>query len=204
MAGDSGTKQRLQNRLDSFSVDRWAQKQAATPIRPLQKARPSALTTPQLHNPYAGLSYAWQLSESVDEFLARLPPQTTDIEVAPWIFICNPWKAHLKFHHSDELKESENEAPVEEGAQLDLITNGGLERLQILSSLHFGLQQAGKDNIFIRREMTKERKQAVEDILDLAHAAKVRTGKVCTPTTPLCPHPDGHAKTPHPIYRSAC
>ena len=45
-----------------------------------------------LHNIYENQPSGRQLSESADEFLARLPPRTTSVsEVGPWIFVANPF-----------------------------------------------------------------------------------------------------------------
>ena len=119
----------------------------------------------------------------MDNFLARLPPATTERnEDVPWIFICNPYIPRLEKCQSngDFVRGNEDEAPVEEGSQLALIVQGGMERLALVLSLKKRMEEAGKSLQMIQREMGKERKKASQDILNLAHAGKVRTGKART------------------------
>lgn len=124
----------------------------------------------------------------MDDFLAWLPPATTlRSEGAPWIFIYNPYIPRFEKRHSegDYFKANEDEAPAEEGSQVKLIVQGGMERLELVSSLQRNLERAGKSHMAIQREMDRERKRAALDILNLAHAAKVRTGKwllFCSPS----------------------
>lgn len=173
-------KQGLRDRVDNFDVDQWSQMQKNSTGRP-QRRTNFAEEASRLHNPYAGVPYAWQLTETVDDFLARLPPATTEQnEDVPWIFICNPYIPRLGRRYSDGnlIKGNEDEAPAEEGSKLALIVEGGMERLELVLSLKKRMEQAGKSSLAIQREMSKERKKAAQDILDLAHAGKVRTGKV--------------------------
>lgn len=135
------------------------------------------------------MPYAWQLTETVDDFLSRLPPSRTEQgEHVPWIFICNPYIAREGKRHSDSeiLKGNEDEGPTEPGNHLEWIVQGGKERLELVKSLHDRMQQAGAAPSVIQRVMAGERKQAAQDILGLAHAGKVRTGKVrqCHPPWP--------------------
>jgi hypothetical protein len=47
----------------------------------------------ELYNPYAGQPCAWQLGETIPEFLQRLPPVTTlRSESIPWIYVANPFR----------------------------------------------------------------------------------------------------------------
>ncbi|EQK98023.1 DNA polymerase II large subunit-like protein [Ophiocordyceps sinensis CO18] len=178
--GDDDLKQNLCHRVDGFDVDQWARTQSVNPGRPQQQTN-FAAHAPRLHNPYAGVPYAWQLTETVDDFLVRLPPATTvQDEAVPWIFLCNPYIPRLERRHSDGgcLKANEDEAPVEENSQLQLAVRGGMERLELVLSLRERLERAGESEGVIKREMGKEAKQTALDILNLAHAGKVRTGKV--------------------------
>lgn len=140
----------------------------------------SAEPTTKLHNPYAGVKYAWQLTETLDDFLSRLAPATTDqTEDVPWIFICNPYVSREKNDQIGEfMKGNEDEAPAEDGSQLRLVVQGGMERLELLADLKKKLELSGKSASFIAKELSQEQKQAVADVLGLAHAGKVRTGKV--------------------------
>ena len=48
-------------------------------------------TPPDLHNIYEGQLDAWQLNESVDDFIQRLPPRATSLSIGPWIWVANPY-----------------------------------------------------------------------------------------------------------------
>ena len=136
---------------------------------------------PRLHNPYAGVPYAWQLTETVDDFLARLPPRTTPITTkTPWIFICNPYipRVEKAQAESQASKGNEDEAPEEEGSRTSLVIEGGMERLDLVTDFIKGMRLSPKTPSAQEREIQKERKRAADDIQDLAHAAKVRAGKV--------------------------
>ena len=55
------------------------------------------------HNPYEGKENAWQLNETVDEFLDRLPP-TEDHETQDgWLWVANPYARADQFE-ADYLK----------------------------------------------------------------------------------------------------
>lgn len=47
--------------------------------------------THEPYNPWEGDEMAKQLGETLDAFLARLPPSTTTLESGPWIWIANPF-----------------------------------------------------------------------------------------------------------------
>lgn len=156
------------------------QQEAIHPGRPLPHAL-IAQDPSRLHNPYAGYSHAWQLTETVEAFLKRLPPDTTIQSTStPWIFICNPFIQRLgKDESGTKGRGNENEAPDEEGSNVQLVVNGGTERLELVSAFIEKTNATKKTTAAKEREINKERKAAVADILHLAHAHKVRPGKVC-------------------------
>lgn len=133
-----------------------------------------------LHNPYAGVPFAWQLTEAVDTFLDRLPPAATDeSSVGPWIFICNPYiqrksKAEAQSQH---VRGNEDEAPEEEGADLPTFIEGGTERLHMVTEFHNHMNQAIVMPTARTRELNKAAADASMQILQLAHALHVRAGK---------------------------
>ncbi|SCO81827.1 uncharacterized protein FRV6_06040 [Fusarium oxysporum] len=184
--GDDDMVVNLNNRLQRFDVQSWMLEQQQSPGRPIPDKSIVAETS-HLHNPYAGVNYAWQLTETVDQFLARLPPRTTDItENTPWIFICNPYipRVEKSMGQNQLSKGNEDEAPEEEGSKTALVMEGGLERLELLSKFKDGLKKTNKVLATQERDVRKEIKKASDDILHLAHAAKVRAGKwmlFCTP-----------------------
>ncbi|KPM40178.1 hypothetical protein AK830_g6366 [Neonectria ditissima] len=177
--GDDETVLGLHRRVDDFDAEDWILQHQETPGRPLPQ-KTVVVDMSHLHNPYAGVHYAWQLTETVDEFLSRLPPKTTNqTEDTPWIFICNPFiprvdKAQAESQFS---KGNEDEAPEEWGSRTKLVIEGGMERLRLVTSFIEGMKKAPKAVSMQDREIAKERKRAVHDILTLAHGGKVRAGK---------------------------
>lgn len=171
----------LERRVKGFDVGAWQRQQRANPGRPM----PSNMLKgdiSSLHNPYEGVPYAWQLTETVDQFLERLPPETTTSDRVPWIFICNPYIPRVGKRQSDQDqvkgRDNDNEAPDEEGANVQIVVEGGQERLQLVRDLLEKASQTNMTQAAKEREAKKERRQAVSDILHLAHAYKVRAGKV--------------------------
>jgi hypothetical protein len=170
----------LNRRVQEFDVQGWMLQQQQSLGRPLPRKNIIADTS-HLHNPYVGVHYAWQLTETVDEFLTRIPPKTTDItEDTPWIYICNPYipRVEKSLAQNQLSKGNEDEAPEEEGSKTALVMDGGLERLEILSQFIEGVKKSRKAPATQEREMNAERRRASDDILHLAHAARVRAGKV--------------------------
>lgn len=85
---------------------------------------------------------------------------------------------------SQTITLNEDEAPEEEGSKPRIVAEGGLERLQIMAEFTQGLQKRGGNIKTVEKDINKEKKQAINDILNLAYAAKVRAGKwmlFCTP-----------------------
>ncbi|UZP42446.1 hypothetical protein NXS19_010262 [Fusarium pseudograminearum] len=159
--GDEETVMDLHRRVQDFDVQGWMLQQQQSPGRPIPRKHIHA-DTPHLHNPYAGVHYAWQLTETVDEFLTRMPPRTTDItEDTPWIFICNPYIARVEksLAQNQHSKGNEDEAPEEEGSKTELVVEGGLERLEILSKFLEGVRKSRKVPAAQEREMNAERKK---------------------------------------------
>lgn len=188
-SGDEETVMDLHRRVQDFDVQGWMLQQQQSPGRPLPRKNIISDTS-HLHNPYAGVHYAWQLTETVDEFLTRLPPKTTDItEVTPWIYICNPYipRVEKSLAQNQLSKGNEDEAPEEEGSKTVLVMEGGHERLDLLAKFIEGVQNSRKTPAAQEQEIIAERKRASNDILHLAHAARVRAGKVCMDIEALSP-----------------
>ncbi|CAM1503679.1 Fc.00g012700.m01.CDS01 [Cosmosporella sp. VM-42] len=177
--GDEDTVAELQARVDDFDLAGWMRQQQENPGRALRQKNLVADVS-KLHNPYAGVPYAWQLTETVDGFLRRLPPRTTPITFdTPWIFICNPYISRVEKAEAENqsIKGNEDEAPEEFGSRTSLVVEGGTERLELVTKFIEGMRKSPKTPSAQEREIQKERKSAADDILDLAHAAKVRAGK---------------------------
>ncbi|KAI8627568.1 DUF1917-domain-containing protein [Xylariaceae sp. FL1651] len=170
----------LKRKVDDLDVKQWWQEYEAleTPLK--LQARGNVGDISQFHNPYAGLRYAWQLTESVDAFLNRLPPATT--EETPgnsWIWICNPYiKRKSKSEAENQLvRGGEDEAPEDEGADLATLMKAGSERLEFASSFINEYRKSGHPKFIIAREARKAGMDAANDILGLARELRVTCGK---------------------------
>ncbi|KAH7075198.1 hypothetical protein FB567DRAFT_452916 [Paraphoma chrysanthemicola] len=74
--------------VSNFMLERRAMEEARLARLGKRKREPSPV--PELFNPAAGSPDAWQLGESVDDFVGRLPPLTTPVSTCPWIWAHNP------------------------------------------------------------------------------------------------------------------
>ncbi|KAK7738620.1 hypothetical protein SLS62_011354, partial [Diatrype stigma] len=213
--GDDETVAELKARVKNYDVAAWwtlnAQVHMPMKLQALQKSSGAATMDPMdvdtpststattdLHNPYAGKpltlpdfpprpQFAWQLTETVDDFLARLPPsRTPQTAQTPWIYICNP-HAHKQtrqpqgdHHHRQQsavIRGAEDEAPVEPGADLRRFCEGAMERLHMASRFAEQCRRSGMGRAFVDRECAKAGDDAAAEVLDLAHALRVRCGK---------------------------
>ncbi|KAI8276021.1 hypothetical protein K4K59_009930 [Colletotrichum sp. SAR11_240] len=185
--GDEDIIEGLEARVNSFNVAQWWEETRAVQLNRKAKAEPADST--KLHNPYAGVPYAWQLTETLSDFLNRLPPETTEGTAdIPWIFICNPFiPRKSRFLAQNQFSSgNEDEAPEEDGSQLNTLVEGGTERLRILGNFVDGIHRTKKSATAKLLEINHEKKQAVKDVLSLAHACKVRSGKasnLCFPVS---------------------
>ncbi|TQS34140.1 hypothetical protein Golomagni_05490, partial [Golovinomyces magnicellulatus] len=185
--GPPGATDTLRSRVAAFDAEDWISRYSRNLSWAKNKHNISE-ASPQLHNPYAGIPYAWQLTETVDDFLRRMPPQTTySSEEMPWIYICNPFIERVpKSQGKNQFSRgNEDEGPELENSQLDHVLAGAVERLDIVKSFEASSPSVKKSTSTITKELNKERKQASSDILMLAHAGNVRTGKwmlFCAPS----------------------
>lgn len=77
--GDEATRSDLEEQAASFSVSEYWKSHvpSVTEIALSSLAASESFKSVKLYNYYEGLRSARQLSETVDEFLSRLPPATT-------------------------------------------------------------------------------------------------------------------------------
>lgn len=178
--GDEETVANLEARVASFDVKAfWKEQGLLGMAMPQRQAQPQPAPA-TLHNPYEGWPDAWQLTESIEQFLARLPPETTDVsEDIGWIWICNPFirRRGKAFDDHQKAGRGEDEAPEEMGTQLALFKEGGTERLHMLTDFVNHAKKSGKAKTAISREVNQEREAAVQQIYALAQHLRVRTGK---------------------------
>lgn len=178
--GDEETVSRLNARVANFNAGKWLRKHSVAATQATAKSRAPVLPISKLHNPYAGVSYAWQLTETVEQFLKRLPPEATQATPeCPWIFICNPHVSRkAKYAAQNQGRRgNEDECPEEDGTQLARLIEGGSERLHYLRTFVDKVRKTDRAQNSISREVNKEKQRAVEDILRLAGLCKVRAGK---------------------------
>jgi hypothetical protein len=165
--------------VDSFDVERWWQDRAGL-VSSIPRKIERQDRVGHLHNPYAGRLYAWQLTETVDDFLVRLPPETTPLaDGVPWIYICNPFipRREKVSSESQSVQGCEDEGPEDDESQVLLFKEGGMERLGILSDYIQNARSSRKAKPAIVHDINKERDDAVRDILALAYTLRVRCGK---------------------------
>jgi hypothetical protein len=170
----------LQQRVDDLDTQKWWADRETTPLHP-QPPQRETRAEPRLHNPYEGCHYAWQLSETIDEFLARLPPATTRAsEDVPWIYVCNPYVVRKpKAEAQNQLsKGNEDEGTEEFGCNLPLAQQEAMEILEFLDGeIEMCMSWGGRYSTSVR-SADHERYKAVDNILDVAWEHKVRCGKV--------------------------
>ncbi|KAK7992295.1 hypothetical protein PG996_012692 [Apiospora saccharicola] len=180
--GGEETARELEERVDGFDIQGWweQRKHAQSALRLQAVRQPETKDTAQLHNPYSGYKYAWQLDETVDKFLKRLPPATTnESEVCPWIFICNPYidRKHKSLAQNQHVRGSEDEAPEDELSDIPRFIEGGSERLSMVAEFSNFMRKSSKSRAVITREVNKAGRDAAGEILDLALNLHVKCGK---------------------------
>ncbi|KAJ0106958.1 hypothetical protein J7T55_011053 [Diaporthe amygdali] len=76
----------LHDRMNNFDVNEYWSRHGHAPDNDATDIAHA------IHNGYDGVASARQLTETVDQFLARLPPATTRVTLnCPWIYIWNPF-----------------------------------------------------------------------------------------------------------------
>ncbi|KAK3989673.1 hypothetical protein QBC44DRAFT_395696 [Cladorrhinum sp. PSN332] len=139
-------------------------------LTPSNPASPSPTTT-RLHNRYSHLPQcAWQLTEPIDAFLARLPPATTDR--APgleWIFIANPYIPPLSTSLSPNANPSTSSLPQ--------LVKAGTARLALFDELTAQTKLKIKSPFAQKQQISKARKELISDLKSLAVSAGEITGK---------------------------
>lgn len=148
-------------------VEWWDRRNAVTSHlqHAIHKQPAPALPNGRLHNPYEGQPGARQLSESIEHFLSRLPPSTTDRRPAlDWVRISNPY------------------TPPGPGQAITQFRKGGEERLALFAEFEqmataSGAKTSGRALTALKKEVVDERRETIEDLRDLAGACNIVTGK---------------------------
>ncbi|TEY42349.1 hypothetical protein BOTCAL_0393g00080 [Botryotinia calthae] len=112
--GNPETKASFEDRAADFDHTAYWKSHQPTLTEKADANVAQALANPEskatLYNPYAGQVCAWQLDESIESFLQRIPPRTTEVTPStPWIFVTNPFrKAPKGIAVNDEAPPGEN------------------------------------------------------------------------------------------------
>jgi hypothetical protein len=167
ITGDEETISALEARVDDFNIVAWwdSRNKMASYFHNTTQPPDTLHTAAPLYNAYQGQPGAWQLSESIEHFLARLPPATTDWRPGvDWIWIANPY------------------IPPGPGSARAQFREGGAERLKLLDEFTKmttvgAAKTSGKPLNMLRNDLAKERRETVKDLRELAVACNVLTGK---------------------------
>jgi hypothetical protein len=153
--------------FNTTGLDRKAMEQRRLARSDKRKREPSREPSakPELFNPLQGRPDAWQLSESVDDFIRRLPPFTTSIFTCPWIWAENP-------HRNPRDKSP---CPC-----VDDFTIRGMELLEQSLQTRRDIQKKGSGGPrgVVTKQLHQESKALQQRITDLAKVTHVLSGKV--------------------------
>lgn len=166
--GDADDRARLEQKAQSFDPSQyWSNHHQLLPVMAAAsraKAQSNSLSPSMpVYNLYEGQICGRQLSETVEEFLKRLPPLTTHVSLTcPWIYIANP---HARSRPTDYDQSSFMEAAE---ALLEEFTEqkDGIEK-----------SMAGKAKGTITKKLTPFRKTLEEKLLAKAKETKFTSGK---------------------------
>ncbi|KAI4202545.1 MAG: hypothetical protein LQ350_002488 [Teloschistes chrysophthalmus] len=127
------------------------------------RATVEATSTKPLYNPYEGRICGRQLTESVEDFLQRLPPLTTRVSLEyPWLFVANP-RAGSRPTDRDEAGFT----PAAEALLQEFI-----EKREAIE-----MQMKGKAKGSITRKLTPLRQGLDERLWSLARETRFTSGK---------------------------
>ncbi|RFU29112.1 hypothetical protein B7463_g7220, partial [Scytalidium lignicola] len=183
--GAENTKRGLELRASSFDVLGWwkTKNPSLTEIANVNISVKLEKGAAPMYNIYEGLSCGRQLTETVDEFLQRLPPASSQQSISlPWIFISNPYiPRYGKQLLPSQMPSSEviTEAPPEPESDVKRFREIGQELLEELSGLRKKIekQKAGQSISTITRAVNIQKTHIVDRILGAAQETHVRSGK---------------------------
>ncbi|KAH8592366.1 hypothetical protein B0O99DRAFT_244535 [Bisporella sp. PMI_857] len=174
--GDTPTKQDLSARASSFSAAHYFKIHLPSPteIALANRAKMAFRSSSTLYNPYEGASWARQLGESVDDFLRRIPPRTTQgTEEAPWIYVANPYRK------APAARPEATEAPPEEESDWAGFVVRGNEMLEEIVRVRneIARQNEGRTRSVITGMVNVEKDKLVHALRDAAKRLKCTSGK---------------------------
>jgi hypothetical protein len=151
----------------NFLLDRRVMEEARLARHGKRKREPSP--EPVLFNPGQGSPDAWQLGESPDDFVRRLPPLTTSVSTCSWIWVHNP-----HFDRRDKEKYMSHRADEFRNRGSELLGQFIQTRQQIRNESLQGPKAK------VTRLLGQESKALQQRITDLAVECEILSGKVST------------------------
>ncbi|ENH99823.1 hypothetical protein COCC4DRAFT_44940 [Bipolaris maydis ATCC 48331] len=141
-----------------------AQEQLLTSNNRKQESPSEKSSELELFNRLQGQRDAWQLGESVDDFIRRLPPLTTSMSTCPWIWAENPFR------------NPHEKPPCPHAADF---TNRGMRLLQESLEIRRKIHELGatQPKGSVTKQLTQESKYLQERIASLASDTHVLSGK---------------------------
>jgi len=164
MEGDEDEQKRMLSLCDYINFNQ-AWKVHNKSLNTLLSGNRTVAPQPKLFNDREGCPDSWQLGESPDDFIRRLPPLTTSGTFYEWIWVSNPYRGshgHSKWPRLDEFKPR--------GSQL-------LEE-SLAIRLTIQANSSGKSKSTVTRLLSQESKLLQKRICDLAVETNVLSGKV--------------------------
>lgn len=114
------------------------------------------------HNIFEGEERGKQLDESAVDFLARLPPKTTNLNFGPWLWVANPY-VNRRFERVVRDKDG--------------FIDDGRELLARYDAKRAELERLGKAKGTIMKMMNKEREELERNLVKTAKEYSVTSGK---------------------------
>jgi hypothetical protein len=149
----------------TFLLDRRAMEEARLARMGKRKREPSP--EPVLFNLGQGSPDAWQLGESADDFVKRLPPLSTSVLTCTWIWVHNP-----HFDVRDKNKSTSHRAEEFRSHGADLLSQSLQARQQLQTKGLHGPRGP------VTKSLNEESKALQQRINDLAVECEILSGKV--------------------------
>jgi hypothetical protein len=161
--GDEDVQARLISLCNEYKPKKYWSKHKTDLNDIVAGTRTISLPPPQdLSNPGQGRDNCWQLNESAQDFVRRVPPLTTPSTSCDWIWVHNP---HSRICDASNTAEFASRGP----ALLE-------QSLQIRNEIQ--AQSALRANTTTSQLLNQESRLLQQRIADLAAETKVLTGKV--------------------------
>lgn len=163
---DSISKKRAGASAANFLLDRRAIEKERLAGSGQREREPSSELA--VFNPGQGSHDAWQLGETVDEFIQRLPPLTTQSCISPWIWVHNPspdYRNESISHDADEFRSRGR----------DLLSRSIQTRQQLQGKGLHGSKVA------LTKSLDQESKALQQRITELAVECGILSGKASSP-----------------------